>query len=166
MSGTLDYKVYVTKGELQTLMGFLDFGIAMLRLEDPSRMLAGGIFPAAAIVKSLNMTNGVYLDNPEVRQLFDLLVYEGIISDACKKKVFDYIDQKLAVNTVPTNSVGEQVIPYYDWKIKKTDIDSKFSVMSMCTATGPLFAVNYAAEDGEYWYYKVCDAHIPVGERF
>lgn len=92
--------VYVTRGELATVMGAVAYGLARLALKDPACVLPGGI-PGMAIIEVLDSTSGVYLDNPEVVGLFDLLLAGGIIDQTARDKVSTYVATALIIETAP-----------------------------------------------------------------
>jgi hypothetical protein len=94
------FKVYVTRGELATVMGAVAYGMARLTLKDPACILPGGL-PGLAIIEVLDSTSGVYLDNPEVVGLFDLLLAGGIIDQAARDRVSAHVAAALIEETPP-----------------------------------------------------------------
>jgi hypothetical protein len=93
MAVEFGYKVYVTKGELATIMGLLAYGAA-------KRILRSGTSPLGAvgldIIEILAENTGIYLDNPEVVQLLDALAAAAIITPEVRAKVADFTAARLA----------------------------------------------------------------------
>jgi hypothetical protein len=94
------FKAYVTRGEMATVMGAVAYGMARLALKDPACVLPGGL-PGLAIIEVLDSTNGVYLDNPEVVGLFDLLLAGGIIDQAARDRVSSHVVSALITESAP-----------------------------------------------------------------
>lgn len=87
----MNFKVYMTKGELATLMGVAAFG-AMVR-----KLKAGALGETGLdIVEALDYTNGVYLDNPEITVLIPALVTNSIIDQPTADKVTAYVALQLS----------------------------------------------------------------------
>jgi hypothetical protein len=81
-------------------MGAVAYGLARLALKDPACVLSGGL-PGLAIIEVLDSTNGVYLDNPEVVGLFDLLLAGGIIDQAARDRVSAHVVSALITESAP-----------------------------------------------------------------
>jgi hypothetical protein len=78
--------------------------MARVGLKAEGYLLPGGI-PGAAVIESLDSTNGIYLDNPEIIGLFDLLQVAGLITQATRDKVSDFITSQLATTPAPASNL-------------------------------------------------------------
>jgi hypothetical protein len=72
--------------------------MARVGLKAEGYLLPGGI-PGAAVIESLDSTNGIYLDNPEIIGLFDLLLAATLINLETRQKISDYVAAQLG--TIP-----------------------------------------------------------------
>jgi len=90
----LGFRIYVTKGELATIMGPLAYGSA-------KRQLRSGTSPLGEtgldIIEILDENTGIYLDNPEVTALINALAAAGIITAVVRQKVADYVSAQTAL---------------------------------------------------------------------
>ncbi len=81
---TPEYTVYLTKGELSTLMGFEQFGAMITWLEQN----------APNIKTAFDYTNTIAVDNPEVIMLMLILKNYGIITEEVQSKITALIDER------------------------------------------------------------------------
>lgn len=109
------FKVYVTKGELATIMGAVAYGLARVGMKADGYIFAANGVPGAAIIEALDSTSGVYLDNPEVVGLFDLLLSANLIDAACRQLVADYVAEQLAIP--PEISPGITAPASHRWRL-------------------------------------------------
>jgi hypothetical protein len=96
----LGYKIYVTKGELATILGVLAYGMAIVALKVPGMVVAGAV-PGDVVIEALASTNGIFLDNPEVGSLLDLLLAGGIIDQTARDRVANYVATALITESAP-----------------------------------------------------------------
>lgn len=89
-------EVIVSKGELSTIMGLMNYANARLALKAPGCTLEPGGILGAAIIELLDTTNGVDLYNPEVVGLCDLLLANGLIDMDCRGRIATYVNSKLS----------------------------------------------------------------------
>lgn len=106
MAVDFGYRVYVTKGELATIMGPLEYGAAKLKLRNGAMGDTG-----RAIVELLDEQTGIDLDNPEVVTLFDQLLAAGVITQTGRNKVAAFVAAQLG--TAPNAPVE----PRHRWRL-------------------------------------------------
>jgi hypothetical protein len=100
----LGCKVYVTRGELATIVGIFEYGDAISALMVPDMTMAQGAVKGQSVLNVLGEnygTKGIYLDNPDVVAMFDLLAYEGVISTSARQKIVDFTAAALIEETPP-----------------------------------------------------------------
>lgn len=104
-------EILVSKGELATILGVINYATARLALKQPGCMLEPVGLPGAAVIELLDLPGNIDLGNPEVVQLCDLLVFNGIIPTDARARITDYIQGHQFSASAPTTRAHNYRVP-------------------------------------------------------